>query len=111
CRHQTSLIGGILFQGTRLPMTLWFLSIYLVSQAKSGLSALALSRQRGISYPTAWRLHNKLMQSMLEREALYTLQGSVQADDAYLGEERSGGKPGGGSENKVPFVAAVSVDQ
>ena len=31
-------------------------------------------------------------------------------DDAYLGGERAGGKAGRGSENKVPFVAAVSVN-
>ena len=110
CRHQTSLIAGTLFQGTRLPLTTWFLALYLISQAKTGLSALALKRQLGVSYPTAWRIHHKLMQSMLEREALYTLQGSVQADDAYLGGENPGGKAGRGSENKVPFVAAVSVD-
>ncbi len=68
CRHQTSLIAGTLFQGTRLPLTLWFLAIYLISQAKTGMSALALSRQLGVSYPTAWRIHHKLMQSMLELE-------------------------------------------
>ena len=28
CRHQTSLIAGTLFQGTHLPLTLWFLAIY-----------------------------------------------------------------------------------
>ncbi|MBN6742488.1 IS1595 family transposase [Acidithiobacillus sp. MC6.1] len=110
CRRQTSLIAGTLFQGTRLPLTTWFLALYLISQAKTGLSALALKRQLGVSYPTAWRIHHKLMQSMLEREALYTLQGAVQADDAYLGGENPGGKAGRGSENKVPFVAAVSVD-
>lgn len=110
-RHQTSSIAGTLFQGMRLPLTLWFLAIYLISQVKNGLSALALSRQLGVSYPTAWRIHHKLMPSMLEREALYTLQGSVQADDAYLGGKRSDGKSGRGSENKVPFVAAISVDQ
>jgi len=33
-------------------------------------------------------------------------------DDAYLGGERCGGKPGSWSENKVPVVAtAVSVDE
>ena len=110
CRHQTSLIAGTIFQGTRLPLTTWFLAIYLISQAKTGLSALALKRQLGVSYPTAWRIQHKLMQSMLEREALYTLQGSAQADDAYLGGENPGGKAGRGSESKVPFVAAVSVD-
>ena len=33
----------------------------------------------------------------------------VEIDDAYLGGERSGGKVGRGSENKVPFVAAVQT--
>ena len=32
-------------------------------------------------------------------------------DDAYLGCERNGGKPGRGSENKQPFVAAVATDE
>ena len=31
----------------------WFLAIYLISQAKTGLSALALKRLLGVSYPTA----------------------------------------------------------
>ena len=48
---------------------------------------------------------------MAEREARYVLEGPVQVDDAYLGGERSGGKVGRGSENKVPFVAAVSLSE
>ena len=110
CRHQTSLIAGTLFQSTHLPLTLCFLAIYLISEAKTGLSSLALKRTLGVSYPTAWRMHHKLMQAMAEREKLYTLEGHVQVDDAYLGGERAGGKVGRGSENKVPFVAAVSLD-
>jgi transposase-like protein len=110
CRRQTSLIAGTLFQSTHLALTLWFLAIYLVSQAKTGLSALALMRQLGVSYPTAWLIQQKLMQAMSERDTLYTLQGNVQVDDAYLGGERVGGKAGRGSENKVPFVAAVSLN-
>jgi len=109
CRHQTSLIAGTVFQSTKLRLTVWFLAIYLISQAKTGLSALALKRQLGVSYPTAWLIHHKLMQAMVEREQRYVLEGQVQVDDAYLGGERSGGKVGRGSENKVPFVAAVSL--
>ena len=56
CPHQASLIAGTVFQGTKLPLTTWFLAIYLISQAKSGLSALALRRQLGVSYPTAMSL-------------------------------------------------------
>jgi hypothetical protein len=109
CRHQTSLIAGTVFQSTKLKLTVWFLAIYLISQAKTGLSALALMRQLGVSYPTAWLIHHNLMTSMATREARYVLEGQVQVDDAYLGGERSGGKVGRGSENKVPFVAAVSL--
>jgi transposase-like protein len=110
CRRQTSLIAGTLFQGTKLALTVWFLAIYLISQAKTGLSALALKRYLGVSYPTAWLMHHKLMQAMVEREAHYVLSGKVEVDDAYLGGELSGGTAGRGSENKVPFVAAVSLD-
>ena len=46
---------------------------------------------------------------MSERETKYTLSGQVQVDDAYFGGELSGGKAGRGSENKVPFVAALSL--
>jgi len=109
CRHQTSLIAGTVFQGTKLRLTVWFLAIYLISQAKTGLSALALKRQLGVSYPTAWLIHHKLMLAMAQREERYVLEGQVQVDDAYLGGERSGGKVGRGSENKVPFMAAVSL--
>jgi hypothetical protein len=97
-------------QSSKLPLTIGFLAIYLIRQAKTGLSALALKRHLGVSYPTAWLIHHKLMQAMAEREACYILDGPVQVDDAYLGGERSGGKAGRGSQNKVPFVAAVSLN-
>jgi transposase-like protein len=68
CRHQTTLTAGTVMEATKLPLTTWFLAIYLLSQAKTGLSALALKRQLGVSYPTAWRIHHKLMTAMADRE-------------------------------------------
>lgn len=94
-----------------MPLTTWFLAIYLISQAKTGLSTLALRRQLGVSYPTAWLIQHKLMRVMADREERYLLEGKVQVDDAYLGGKRTGGKAGRGSENKVPFIAAVSLTE
>ena len=94
CHHQTSLIAGTLFESTKLGLTVWFLAMYLISQAKTGLSALALKRDLGVSYPTAWLIHHKLMQAMIEREARYVLCGTVQLDDAYLGGELNDGTAG-----------------
>jgi len=111
CRHQTSLTAGSLMEHTKLPLTTWFLAIYLISQAKTGLSSLALKRQVGVSYPTAWLMQQKISRAMGQQERTHRLSGEVQIDDAYLGGERTGGKSGRGSENKVPFVAAVSVNE
>ena len=53
CHHQHSLISGTIFSATKLPLTTWFLAIHLVTQAKTGISALSLHRQLGVSYNTA----------------------------------------------------------
>jgi len=46
---------------------------------------------------------------MAERESPWRLRGDVVADDAYPGGVRPS-KPGHGSENKAPFIAAVELD-
>jgi transposase-like protein len=109
CRHQTSLTAGTLMDSTKLPLCTWFLAIYLISQDKTGLSALALKRHLGTSYRTAWLIQQKLMKTMALRDSEVPLTGLVQVDDAYLGGERPG-VGGRGSPNKVPFVAAVSTN-
>jgi hypothetical protein len=68
CRHQTSLIAGTFFQSTRLPLTVWFLAIYLISKARTGLSALALKQYLGVSYPTARLIKYKLKDAISEYE-------------------------------------------
>ena len=67
-------------------------------------------RKLGVNYRTAWLLHNKIMQAMTEREESYVLHGKVQLDDVDLGGELNGGTAGRGLENKVPIVAAVSLN-
>jgi transposase-like protein len=110
CRHQTTVTAGTIMEATKLSLTKWFQAFYLVGDAKTGISSLSLKRKLGVNYRTAWLVHNKIMQAMSEREESYVLQGKVQLDDAYLGGELNGGKAGRGSENKVPIVAAVSLD-
>lgn len=111
CREQTTATCGTIFQATKLPLTTWFLALHLLTQAKNNVSALELKRHLGVRYKTAWLVKHKLMQVMSEREATRQLDGRVEIDDAYLGGELSGGKSGRGSENKVPFVAAVQTTE
>ncbi|KAF7277662.1 hypothetical protein GWI33_000979 [Rhynchophorus ferrugineus] len=111
CHRQTSLRSGTVMDNSKLPLRTWLLAMYLLGQSKTNLSALALMRHLGVSYPAAWRMKHKLMQAMVEREADRKLGGIVQLDDAYLGGERNGGKAGRGSENKRPFVIAVETTE
>lgn len=109
CPHQTSLISGTIFEASKLPLSLWFLAMQLLTQSKNNVSALELERQLGVSYRSAWLLKHKIMQAMCLAEDGRELGGRIEIDDAYLGGEFSGGKTGRGSENKVPFVAAVQT--
>lgn len=108
CHHQTSITADTVFSATKLPLTTWFLGMYFITQDKKGISALELMRRLGISYKAAWRMKQKLMQVMMERDAGKKLIGYVELDDAYLGGERSG-TPGRGAANKTPFIAAVQT--
>ena len=109
CRHQCSLISGTIFESSKLPLSRWFLAMHLLTQSKNNVSALELKRHLGVCYKSAWLIKHKLMEVMRGREDSRQLDGRVEIDDAYLGGERSGGKSGRGSENKVPFIAAVQT--
>ena len=108
CRKQTSVKAGTIFASSKLPLRLWFKTMYLLTQSKKGVSSLELGRRLGVTQTTAWTLKHKLAQVMIERNAAKRLKGDVQLDDAYLGGSRSG-KSGRGAAGKTPFVAAVSV--
>jgi len=110
CRKQTSLTAGTIFESTRLPLRLWFLGIYHLTQPKNNVAALELKRLLGVSYKAAWRLKHKLMQVMDEREADRVLGERVELDDAYLGGVHPG-KVGRGAGGKVPFVIAVQTSE
>jgi transposase-like protein len=106
CRHQTTVTSGTIFEATELPLTTWFLEMHLLTQSKNNVSALELKRHLGVSYPTVWAIKHRLLQVLVDREEGLVWKGRVDIDDAYLGGEHAG-TPGQGSENKVPFVAAV----
>ena len=112
CGYQSSCTAGTVMEQSKLPLTVWFLVMYLMTQNKNAISALALKRQLGVSYKTAWLLKHKLMLAMGQRDARYLLQGRVEIDDAYLGGEREGSINGGHkAANKSAFIAAVQTHE
>jgi hypothetical protein len=111
CHTQSTLTGGTIFHSSKLSLVKWFQAMYFMTQTKNSISALELKRVIGVCYRTAWLVKHKIMEVMCEREKATKLSGRIEADDAYLGGESPGGKSGRGSENKVPFVAAVQTNE
>jgi Zn ribbon nucleic-acid-binding protein len=111
CHTQVTLTAGTIFHSSRLSLIKWYQAMYFLTQTKNNVSALELKRLIGVCYRTAWRVKHKLIQVMCEREETTILSGRVEVDDAYLGGQNPGGKVGRGSENKVPFVAAVETNE
>jgi hypothetical protein len=108
CRHQVSLTAGTIFHATKLPLTSWFLAMWLIATAKNGISSVELGRRLGIKQTNAWALKQKIMAAMTARENARRLDGRVEIDDVSLGGHRPG-KRGRGAAGKQPVVAAVST--
>lgn len=111
CHCQTSLTAGTIFAYTKLPLTIWFLGIYFITQSKVSVSALSLKRTIGVSYNTALLMKHKIQQVMKERDDSKPLAQFIQLDDAYWGGKKHDGVRGRGATGKIPFIAAVSTNE
>ena len=67
CGRQTSVTAGTVMPRSKLPLTLWFMAVHLVSRRSNGISALQLQAQLGLgSYKTAWLMLHKLRRAMVD---------------------------------------------
>jgi transposase-like protein len=112
CRYQFSVTSGTVLQDTHLPLWKWFLAVYLMVEAKKGVSANQLKRTLGIgSYKTAWHLCHRIRSAMVEANPTM-LAGTVEADETFIGGKapRARSKKEGARrrmENKSVVMGAI----
>lgn len=109
CRYEASVTAGTVMHRSHLPLTKWFLALYLVSQDKRGISAVQLSNQLDVTYKTAWYILKRIRTAMGQRDEAYLLSGIVEFDDTYFGGPTVGKKRGRGTEKTKVFVS-LSLD-
>ena len=76
------MVSGTVFESSKPALPKWFLAMHLMTQAKNNVSALELKRHLGVSYPTAWLLKHKIMETMRLRKQSRQLTGRIEIDDA-----------------------------
>ena len=100
CRKDFSLTSGTLFAFHKLPLQTYLAATLIFCNEVKGKSALALSRDLGVQYKTAFVLSHKLREAMATEVKGYKLGGigkTVEVDGAYFGGYQ---KPANHKENR-----------
>jgi len=109
CGHDFTVTAGTLFANTKLPLRLWFETLWYVVNQKNGVSALGVQRVLGLGcYQTAWRWLHKLRRAMV-RPGRDRLSGTVEVDEVYVGGERAGPR-GRGAAGKALVLVVAQAD-
>jgi transposase-like protein len=88
CRKDFSLTSGTLFAFHKMPLRTYLAAIVIFCNEVKGKSALALSRDLGVQYKTAFVLAHKLREAMSTEVRGYQLGGVgkvVEIDGGYFG--------------------------
>jgi transposase-like protein len=84
CGVQFTVTVGTALEGTHLPLSVWYLAMYLMLSTAKPISAMSLSRQLDIQYRTCWHLLHRLRAMLAAGEKL-PLTGIIEADETYVG--------------------------
>lgn len=107
CNQRASVKGGTIFQDSRIPLRVWFMSAWWIVGQKNGYSAKGLQRTLWLgSYETAWTILHNFRKAMVfpDRKPLSCM---VELDKTYIGGKKPRTRVRG-AEGKT--VVAVAVE-
>lgn len=84
CGHHVHPTAGTIFHKSSTSLHLWYYAMYLMTSTRSGISAKHLERELGVSYPTAWRMLNKIRTELMRQDET-PLDGDVEVDETAGG--------------------------
>ena len=109
CRKQFSVTTGTFAENTKIPLTKWFLAMYILNNHSKGISSLQLSVWLDVTQKTAWFLNHRIREMLNETGNSDLLSGTVECDEVYLGgsdkNRHKNKKKGAGAQTMV--VGAV----
>lgn len=84
CQNNFSVTKGTIFENTKIPLRKWFITMYLISSHKKGISSHQLARDAEICQKTAWYILQKVRR-LFEQDDQLELFGDIELDESYIG--------------------------
>jgi len=101
---------GTIFEDTKIPLIKWYMSLYIFSSHKKGVSSHQLAKDIDVTQKTAWFMLHRLRFAFNTPAFKREFDGVVEIDEAYMGGEdknkhanKKSGKRGMGS-NKTAVL-------
>ena len=88
CRKQFSAKTGTIFEESPISFSKWLPAMWLIANAKNGISSYELHRSLGVTQKTAWFMLHRIRLAM-QNESIEKLSGQVEADETYVGGKAS----------------------
>jgi len=115
CGRQTSVTAGTVMHRSKLPLTVWFMAVHLVTSHSNGISALQLQAQLGLgSYKTAWLMLHKLRRAMVDPDRSL-LSDFAEVDETEIPyrtkDDPVGGGQGRSHVGKLLVIGAIELSE
>src|SRR5437016_787404 len=85
-RRQFSAKVGTIFEDSPLPLTTWLPAVWLIANAKNGISSHEVGRALGVTQKTAWFMLHRIRLAM-KTGTFLKLSGKVEADETFIGPD------------------------
>ncbi len=84
CKKQFSVKVGTIFQGSNITLEKWICAIWLIVNAKNGISSYEIHRAIGVTQKTAWFMLHRIRVAM-QTGTFEKLSGEVECDETFIG--------------------------
>lgn len=84
CRKQFSVKVGTIFEDSPIPLDKWLASIWMIANAKNGISSHELGRAIGLTQKSSWFVLHRVRLAM-QTGTFRKLGGEVEADETFIG--------------------------
>ncbi len=84
CKKQFSVKVGTIFEDSAISLEKWLMAMWLIVNAKNGISSYELHRAIGITQKSAWFVLHRIRDAMTIG-SIEKMTGTVETDEAYIG--------------------------